>query len=114
FRAALPGGGSCGGHSCWTAKGASGFRYKNSTATPEGITLATLRSGAAGKARAVLKGKGVHLSDRPSALPLPVLPTPLHVQLLGPQGLCLETRHSAAGVVKNDPVSGLFRARATQ
>jgi len=113
FRALLPGGGSCGAGPCWKAKGAKGFSYKNLGATPEGITLTKLNSGEAGAAKAVLKGKGVHLSDRPLPLPAPMLPTPLRVQLHGAGGLCLETTHSAAGVVKNDPASGVFKAHGT-
>ena len=113
FRATLPGGGSCDGAPCWKAKGSTGFGYKNSAAMPQGVTLTRLKSGAAGAAKALLKGKGVHLSDRPFGLPAPLLPTPLRVQLLGDSGLCLETTHSAAGVVKNDAASGVFKARGT-
>jgi len=58
---------------------------------------------------AVLKGKGAHLSHRPFALPAPTLP----VQLVRAGGLCLETTHSAAGVVKNDPAAGVFKAHGT-
>lgn len=95
------------------AKGATGFRYENRAGTSDGITLTKLSSGTAGQAMAVLKGKGAHLSHRPFALPAPTLPTPLRVQLFRAGGLCPETTHSAAGVVKNDPAAGVFKAHGT-
>jgi len=111
FRALVPGGGTCDGNPCWKTKGKSGFGYKNNAATPQGVTVAKLEPGAAGHAKVLVKGKGRHLSDRPSALPVLPLPTSLRVQLQGAGGLCMETRHDAASVLKNDPVKGLFKAR---
>src|SRR5262249_56027377 len=98
---------------CWKRKDTAGFSYKNKAATPEGITVTKLTSGPGGKAKAVLEGKGVPLSDRPNGLPALPLATPLRVQLLGNGGLCLETTHDASGVVKNDAARGVFKARGT-
>jgi cysteine-rich repeat protein len=104
FRASLPDGTS------WVPT-ASGFLYKSDTATPEGATVGKLKEGAAGKAKAKVKGKGAHLSDRAYRLPALPLPLPLRVQLRGENGLCLETRHDTSSVLKNDPASGVFKAR---
>ena len=113
FRARVPGGGTCDGRPCWKPNDATGFGYKSKAATPEGIVVAKLTSGSDGKAKAVLKGKGVHLSDRPNGLPALPLATPLRAQLLGGGGLCLETTFDASSVVKNDGVRGVFKARGT-
>jgi cysteine-rich repeat protein len=104
FRATMPGG------SGWTADG-SGFEYESGDGTPEGMTSAQLKSGAAEKAKARVKGKGAHLSDRPHGLPAFPLPLPLRVQLHGENGLCLQTRHDAGSVVKNDAARSFFKAR---
>ena len=109
FRAALPGGGTCAGGPCWKSKGGDTFGYKNTAGSSEGLIQARLHAGAA--ASAVIKGKGVHLSDRAYPLPHPTLPTPLRVQLSGDGGFCAETHYLAGGVLKNDPVRGTFRAR---
>jgi cysteine-rich repeat protein len=113
FRAAIPDGASCGEASCWKAKGEKGFHYKSQSGLPDGVTRTKLGAGAAGRAKAILKGKGVHLSDRAFGLPAPLLPTPLRVQLVGDGGLCLETKHGPEGVLKNDAASGVFKARGT-
>jgi hypothetical protein len=109
----VPGGGVCDGRPCWKPNDTAGFGYKSKTATPDGITLTKLTPGPDGKAKVVLEGKGVHLSDRPNGLPGPPLATPLRVQLLGENGLCLETTHDVSGVVKNDAARGVFKARGT-
>jgi len=66
-----------------------------------------------GHARSLLTGRGAHLSDRSYGLPSLPLPLPLRAQLHGASGLCLETRHEASGIVKNDPATGRFKARGT-
>lgn len=81
--AAAPAGGICAGRPCWTPK-SHGFRYLQKSATPNGLTSIDLKSGAAGKARIVLKGKGGAL-----ALPaLPIAPVPLTMQLSNGAGQC--------------------------
>ena len=106
FRATAP------GDDRWTAT-AKGFRFKTQTEANDGISLAQLHSGIAGKAKAKMKGKGALLSNRPYGLPVPALPLPLRAQLQSDNGLCLETRHDASGVVKNDSTRGIFKARGT-
>jgi cysteine-rich repeat protein len=103
FRATIPSG-------AFWAPTASGFVYKDSSAAADGVTLTALSWGTGAKASALLKGKGVHLSDRPHGLPALPLPLPLRVQLQAENGLCLETRHDASSVLKNDPARGLFKA----
>lgn len=95
----------------WKAT-ATGFTYKDPTGGTDGVTNAQIRSGTGGKAKVLVKGKGSTLSGRPFGLPAPALPLPLRVQLQGSDGLCLETRHDTAGVLKNDAARGLFKARA--
>jgi cysteine-rich repeat protein len=111
FSALMPAAPLCDGSSCWAATGSSGFAYRNKSAVPEGVIKTRIRSGTGGAAKAQVKGKGIHMSDR--AFPLPPLPLalPLRVQLQGAGGFCAETRHDASGVLSNDPGSGLFRAR---
>jgi hypothetical protein len=104
FRATIPGG------ALWAAN-TTGYLYKDAGSGGEGVSFAKLKSGPFGKAKAKVKGKGLHLSDRPYGLPAPALPLPLRVQLQGENGLCMETRHEAVSVLKNDPVRGLFKAR---
>jgi hypothetical protein len=110
FRAVVAGGGTCDGQPCWNASGQRMLRYRSST-SPEGVTIVLLKSGPDGGTRAVVKAKGLHLSDHPAGLPVPPVALPLRVQLHGSSGLCLETRHTAASVVKNDAGSGVFKAR---
>lgn len=69
----------------------------------------TLKSGAAGTARMLAKGKGSGLSGRPHGLPAPPLALPLRAQLQIAGGACFETRHDADSVRRNRP--GSFTAR---
>jgi hypothetical protein len=73
---AAPPAGTCAGKPCWKAT-KTGFAYKDKERTPDGLTVTTLRAGAAGKARVVVKAKGALVG--PPSLPL-VLPA--RVQLL--------------------------------
>lgn len=110
FRAVVAGGGMCDGQPCWNAIGDRTLRYRSST-SPEGVTALSLRSGDAGSMKATVKAKGVHLSDHPYPLPNPPMALPLRVQLQGSNGLCLETRHTSASVLRNSAGSPLFKAR---
>lgn len=68
---AVPAAGTCrGGKPCWKSTKA-GFTYKDKDATPDGIVTVVLKSGAAGKARIVVKGKGTALAVPPLPLTLP-------------------------------------------
>lgn len=79
----------------WQAAGSSGFKYSDASGTPDGVQKASLKAGAAGKAKALVKGKGINLPDAPA----PALALPVTVQLVG-DGACFESVFSAA--TKND------------
>jgi cysteine-rich repeat protein len=69
----------------WKKRGKKSFTYRSRRGTPDGVTSAVLQSGAAGKARASVAGKG-------AALGLPAFPLapPVHAQLQagGNDGAC--------------------------
>lgn len=79
----------------WKAAGNSGFKYADATGAPDGVQKASLKAGAAGKAKALVKGKGINLPDAPA----PALTLPVTVQLVG-DGACFESVFPAA--TKND------------
>ncbi len=79
----------CAGRPCWRETG-SGFTYKDKDATPDGLTQIVLKQGTVpGKAKVVVKGKGVNL-------PLATLPMtqPVTVQLRNSDGACWEALYS--------------------
>lgn len=89
--AALPAGGTCGGKPCWSAK-STGFAYKNSGLTPDGVLTAALKAGVAEQAAIGIVAKGAHL-DTPN-------PTgfvgPIRVQLQrADHAICFEDVFSA-------------------
>lgn len=87
----------------WGAIGDKGYKFKGST--PDGLTGAVLKGGAAGRAKALVKGKGAGLPD-------PTLPMayPVTVQLRQEGSpLCLESIFTSADQVKNE--LGQFKAR---
>jgi hypothetical protein len=88
----LPGG-TCGTVPCWKATSA-GFSMKNGAATPHGLQVVKFKSGIAGLAKVLSKGKGVNL-------PIPGLPLtlPVTVQLLIDDGFtteCWQTTYTAS------------------
>jgi cysteine-rich repeat protein len=96
--AKAPAGGTCSGRACWKPLGSLGFSYRDKQRTPEGIDRMTLKSGLAGYASAVVKGKGVDL-PMPS---LANLTLPLFVQLWADDGACWQAMFPAADVLRND------------
>jgi hypothetical protein len=104
--AEAPAAGNCAGRPCWIAKGTKGFVYKDVALTPHGLLKAVLRSGDAGKAKMVVKGKGVALPDL--ALPL-ALPVVVQLQRQG-SSQCWEATYDGAGVIRNE--AGHFKAKA--
>jgi hypothetical protein len=88
--ASVPAGGSCDGKPCWSVID-SGFKYKDPSAANAGIKNVLLKSGAAGKAKIVVKGKDANL-DTPS-LPL-AQDAQIVVQLKNQAGVCWEARYS--------------------
>jgi hypothetical protein len=89
--ARIPAGGDCAGRPCWSEK-STGFKYKDKAATPDGITHVTLKAGIAGKAKILVKGKGVNL---PMPSPLTAITQPVTVQLQSSGGICWEAIYSA-------------------
>jgi hypothetical protein len=106
LQALLPPGGDCAGKPCWKSTG-KGFLYKDKNAAADGIQLLNLKSGADGKAKIILKGKGANLH-------LPALPLAQDHAVIaqlknnrGP-GECWEARFS--GVPKKNDASQ-FKAK---
>lgn len=110
FRATAPSGGVCGSRPCWRSK-PSGYDYNNGAATGDGLISLKMKSGGAGKAKMLLKGKGGALSNRPFGIPAPPMPLPLRTQLQVEGGACFEATFDTGGVIKNEP--GFFKGRAT-
>ena len=89
--AALPAGGMCGKKPCWSTK-KKFYSYRNALLTPDGLLMAKLASGAAGKASIVVSGKGVNLKTPDVS----VFSGPIRVQLQRADGgVCFESVFSA-------------------
>jgi hypothetical protein len=102
---------SCGVEPCWKALSTRGFQWKNRTGAGDGLTSVVVKTGAAGKAAVVLKGKGDALRDRPLGVPVPPFGLPLRVQLRADGGACFEARIDAAGTSRNG--DGQFKGKTT-
>ena len=77
----------------WSPIGTKGYKYKDQAGSQSGIQKIILKSGAAGKTKALVKGKGSLLPD---PLDLGPLGTNVTVQLLNHEsGVCLETIFTA-------------------
>jgi hypothetical protein len=96
---ALPAMSACGTRACWKVLGIKGFAYADPAASSDGMSKISLKAGLAGKAKALVKGKGTHLP----ALPLP-LGLPAKVQLQAHNGKCWEADFSSAGTSTNTPI----------
>jgi cysteine-rich repeat protein len=84
-----------------------GYKFKDKTGTPEGIQKVVLKGGAAGKAKALVKGKGANLPDVLTG----VLPLPVTAQLVNDaNAVCFEGQYDSADVKKNDGTQ--FKAKA--
>jgi hypothetical protein len=93
----VPAGGLCDGTPCWQATG-TGFKYRNATHTPHGVTKLVLKGGDSGRAKVTTKGKGGFLPPLPS-LPLAL---PARLQLQGEDAACFEAVFDGLGVIRND------------
>lgn len=96
LEATVPAGGTCGTKPCWTDVGGTGFKYVDKAAAQAGITKVVLKSGDAGKAKVIVKGKGPELM--PPTLP-PALP--VRAQISSTTGTCWDAEFRAAGVVQS-------------
>jgi hypothetical protein len=107
FRAQAPAAGLCGTKPCWKRLGKTptGFSYQDKDRTPQGLVAVSLKAGAMGKAKVVVKGKG-------TALPIPSLAglaLPIRVQLERQNAAaCWEATFSTA--IKSD--AGAFTAKS--
>jgi hypothetical protein len=97
MQAAMPAGGTCGTKPCWKALNGKGYKYVDSTGTPDGINKLLLKAGGAGLSKVIMKGKGDNLL-------MPTLPLTLNVQaeIRSSNGQCWSTIHTATGTVRND------------
>jgi cysteine-rich repeat protein len=88
----------------WLPISTKGFKYKDLSGTPEGITKAKLKSGAANKAKVQVKGKGGNLPD------LPAMPfgNQVTAQLIGNNDICFESVFNAPYKKNAD---GKFKAK---
>lgn len=81
----------------WKTLGTKGYKQKDPTTAPDGIKKTVLKSGAAGRSKALVKGKGANLPDDVDG----VLPFPVTVQLVNDtNATCLESVFNSA--LKND------------
>jgi cysteine-rich repeat protein len=105
LEALAPAGGTCDGQPCWKEKGEKGFDYRDKGLDPDGLQRIALRAGVDGKARVLVRGKGVNL-------PMPQLPlkAPVIVQLQASNGACWEAEYGGRFVVQNEERG--FRAKA--
>jgi 6-phosphogluconolactonase (cycloisomerase 2 family) len=91
---------ACGSRPCWRpfgkASAPTGLGYQRGFGTPDGITRATIRTGAAGKASLAISGKGEGL-----ALPAPPLDLPVTVQILNTDGTCWGDEYTSGQVAAN-------------
>ncbi len=93
LEAMVPPGGTCAGKPCWKTT-RRGFKYRDRDLTNSGIKVVNLKSGAAGKAKIIVKGKGPNLN-------LPSLPLNQDQQVIAQiknninAGECWEARFSA-------------------
>ncbi len=91
----------------WSPVSDKGYKYKDTSGTPIGITKVLLKGGDAGKAKCLVKGKGPNLPD-PT---LGSLPLPVKAQLVNSSNsICFEGEFDAPDVIKNTPTQ--FKAKA--
>jgi hypothetical protein len=57
----IPAGGDCSGRACWTPLGTTGWTYKDSLGSADGITKMTLKGGPAGRPAITVTGAGLNL-----------------------------------------------------
>ena len=89
LEAAAPFGETCVGKPCWKRLGSAtspkGWKYGDKDGTPDGITELLVNSGAAGKSKLLVKGKGANL---PIGTSTSVLPNAITTQVQSTNGTC--------------------------
>jgi cysteine-rich repeat protein len=91
----------------WAPISDKGYKFKDATGTPDGVTKTILKGGVAGKAKALVKGKGDNLPDLLGA----ALPLPVTAQLVNDaNNICFEGLYDTADIKKNDGEQ--FKAKA--
>jgi cysteine-rich repeat protein len=84
----------------WQPLGTTGFKYRDPSGTgaPAGAQKAVLKSGAAGKSKVLVKGKGSNLPDDL----VPALPLPVTAQLVNDvNSTCFSAVYTSGNVIKN-------------
>jgi hypothetical protein len=90
----------------WSALGNTGFAYRDSAGSADGIDKVLLKGSAQNNAKVRVKGKGRNAP----VVTLGNLPLPVRVQLQNQtSGLCLEGVYTSAGVIKN--TTSQFKAK---
>lgn len=94
--ALVPGGGQCAGVPCWRGAG-SGFRYKDRSASADGVQLVLLKPGLGHTGKLQVKGRGDRLALPPAASAETYFfqDPALTVQLVNSLGFCWEATFSA-------------------
>jgi hypothetical protein len=106
-QAVVRAGGTCGSELCWT-ENATGFVYTDPSRTQDGIRKIILKSGPAGKAKALVKGKGSGLGLEPALLPVDE-PLAVRAQLINSRLGCWEAELTGAPIANSET---LFKAKA--
>ena len=79
--------------SSWQTLGTKGFTFKDPSGTPNGAQKVVLKSGAAGKSKVLVKGKGTNLPDTL----VPMLTLPVTTQLVNDaNGTCFTAVYNTA------------------
>jgi hypothetical protein len=98
LRTDAPAGATCGATSCWRAKAAGSFLYRDPSGTPTGLAKLLLKTKAGAGTKVAVKGRGANL-----AMPSPAsVSTPVRAQLQTSTGACWEAVYDAAAVRVQD------------
>jgi len=98
LRSDAPAGATCGATSCWRAKAAGSFLYRDPSGAPTGLAKLLLKTKAGAGTKVAVKGRGANL-----AMPSPAsLSTPVRAQLQTSAGACWEAVYDGAAVGLQD------------
>jgi cysteine-rich repeat protein len=98
FEARVLSGGECRGKACWKRQGTKGFAFKDRDGFADGLEKVSLRAGATGKSRILVKGRGANLLT----MTLP-MESAITVQIeTNENGACWQLDLPASGIQKND------------